>query len=129
MDDVWGVAFWAGMGKALSVAADVADEGKGVGMEGEGKETFWAEGLPAAFFTESERGGTTTIGKDESLVVILEIGLDGAKELVGKIAAFGEIFPLFEVDDFDIWGNSSVFGLGGEGDDGLAFVSNVIIGD
>ena len=77
MDDVWGVAFWAGMGKALSVAADVADEGKGVGMEGEGEETLWAEGLPAAFFTESERGGAAAIVENESLTVIFEVFFDG----------------------------------------------------
>lgn len=77
MDDVWGVAFWARMGEALRVATDVADEGKGVGMEGEGKETFWAEGLPAAFFTEGERGGAAAIVENESLTVIFEVFFDG----------------------------------------------------
>ena len=88
-------------------------------MEGEGKEAFGAEGLPATFFAEGEGGGAATVVIDESLVAVLEILCDGGEEGVGEVAIFGERFTRGKIDDFDLWRYGRGFGLFRESDEGV----------
>ena len=75
VDEVGLVTLGTGTGDRGGVAAEMADEGIGVGVEGEGEVAVGAEGLPAAVITEGERGGTAAVVKDEGLVVLVEVVL------------------------------------------------------
>lgn len=46
------------------MTAGVAEKMVRIGMEGKGEETGWAEGLPAAIFTDSKRSGATAVMKN-----------------------------------------------------------------
>ncbi len=67
------VAVGAARGNLGAVATDMATESVAVGMESEREITIRAEGLPATFFTEGHGGRTTTIMKNQSLMVFLKI--------------------------------------------------------
>lgn len=70
-------------------------------MESEGEITIRAEGLPTAIFANGHRGRATTIMKNKGLIFILNIILYFCQEEVGKIAIFGEIDTVFEIDKGD----------------------------
>jgi len=123
------VTVWAGGGDFFCVAAGVAEERVRVGVEGEGEETVGAEGLPAAFFAESERGGAAAVVIDEGLVAVLEVLLDGGKKRVGEVAVFGEGFAGGEVDNLDVGGDGGSFGFLGEGDEGVFGLGEIKVGD
>lgn len=113
------VAVGAGSWDFLGEAAGMAEELVGVGVEGERKEAVGTEGLPAAFFTESEGGGAAAVVVDEGLVTVLKVFRDGGEKGVGEVAVFGEGFTRGEVDDFEVGGDGGGFGLGGERDEGV----------
>lgn len=73
VDDAGVTAAGAAGGDFFLMTADVAGEKKTVGMEGHREITGRAEGLPTAFFTDSERGRAATIMKNEGLVPSLDI--------------------------------------------------------
>ena len=83
--------------------------------------------MPAAVFTESERGGTAAIMKNQGLMVIFEILLDIFEQNIGKIAIFGEIGAIFEVDNGDFGVDGGGFGAFGEFNQGMMGASEVII--
>ena len=101
------VAFWAARRHLFRVAAEVATQSIVVGMEGEGEVTIWTEGLPTAIFANGHRSRTTTIMKNKGLMFILNIILYFRQEKVGKIAIFGEIGAVFEIDKGDFGVDSS----------------------
>lgn len=104
------VAFWAARRHLFRVDAEVAAQSIVVGVEGEGEITIRAEGLPTAIFADSHRGRTTTIMKNKGLMFIFNIILYFCQEEVGKIAIFGEIGAILEVDDSNFRINSGGFG-------------------
>ena len=127
VDEVWLVTLGTGTGDRGGVAAEMADEGIGVGVEGEGEVAVGAEGLPAAVITEGERGGTAAVVEDEGLVVLVEVVLEGGEQRLGEIAVAREEGAVLEVDDGDGGGLGGGFGLMVEGDKGGFLASEVII--
>lgn len=87
------------------------------------------EGLPAAIFANSERGGTATVVKNESLVVIFKVFADGGKKLIREIAIFGEILTIFEVYKVDFGSNGGRFSFLIESDNGVTLISKIKILD
>ena len=73
MDDIYRVAGGARVGNLGLVAADVTTEAESVGVESQGEETVGAESLPAARFTEGERGGAAAVVENQGLVVVFEV--------------------------------------------------------
>lgn len=96
-------------------------------MEGEGKVTIWTEGLPTAIFTDSHRGGAAAIMKNKGLMVILNIVLYFCQEKVRKIAIFGEIGTIFEVDEGNFGVNGGRFGFFGEFGEGIMNFGEVVV--
>lgn len=107
----------------------MAAKGKIVTVESEGKEAIGAEGLPAATFTDGKWCGAAAVVKDEGLMVVIKVGLDGFEELVGEIAIFGEVLAILEVDDLSVDFCRGGFGLLTEGDEGIVGFGKVIISD
>ncbi len=103
----------AGFGDLFLVAAEVTSKGIAIGMQGHRQITIGAKGLPAAIFTESERRGAAAVMENQSLVVIFEILADILEQEIRKIAIFGKISTIFEVDDSDFGINGGGFGLFG----------------
>ena len=129
MDDAGSFTFGTGEGDFGLVATGVADELVIVGVESKGKETVGTEGLPATFFAEGEGGGTAAIMEDESLAVVFKVGFNGGEEGGAEIAVFGEGGFGFEVYDFNGGFDGGGFGFGGEGDDGVKAVCEIVVGD
>lgn len=129
MNDIDVLAAGAGRGDFLSVAADVTVQGIGVGVEGHGQVAIWAEGLPAAFLAEGERGRTAAIVEDEGLVLVLEVTFDVGEEGGGEIVILGELVALFQVDDGDLSGGRGRFGFLAELGEGMLRLGEVIIDD
>ena len=129
MDDVGALAFGAGRGDGLAMAASVAAEGVIVAMESEREETVRAEGLPATSFAERDRGGAAAIMEDQGLVVMGEVIFDALEKGVGKIAITSEILAIFEIDDGGADGSGGSFGLSSKSDERMFAFSKVIIGD
>ena len=127
VDEVGFVTLGTGTGDRGGVAAEMADEGIGVGVEGEGEVAVGAEGLPAAVITEGERGGTAAVVEDEGLVVLVEVVLEGGEQRLGEIAVAREEGAILEIDDGDGGGLGGGFGLMVEGDEGGFLASEVII--
>ena len=121
------VAFWTGMRDFCIKTARVTEERKRVGVESEREETGWTEGLPAAFFADSERGGAATVVEDEGLAVIFEIFSDSRNEFVAEIAVFGKILSIFEIYDANLWGDGGILRLLCKGDEGIFPSSNIKI--
>lgn len=111
MYDIGMIAIWTGSGNRGVMTAGVANELEIVVMQSEGKKTMRASGLPATMVTDGERGGATAVVKDEDLVMVFEVVLDVFEELIGKIAIFGEICAIFEVDEVNFWRGGSSFGF------------------
>lgn len=65
--------------------------------------------------------------KNKSLMFILNIVCYFCQEKVGKVAIFGEIGTIFEVDKGDFGVNGGLFGFFGELDEGTMSFSEVII--
>lgn len=95
MDDVGGVTFGADVGDFGGVATGVTEERIGVGVESQGEETGGTEGLPTAFFADSEGRGAAAVVKNEGLVVIFEVFGDGREKNIGKVVVLFEIFFFF----------------------------------
>ena len=55
------------------MSAGMADKIIGVRVESKREKTVRAEGLPATVFADSKRSRTTTVMKNEGLVVVFEI--------------------------------------------------------
>lgn len=129
VNDINMLAAGAGGGGFLSVAADVAVQGVSVGVEGHGQVAIRAEGLPAAFLAEGERGRAAAIMKDEGLILMLEIALDVGEEGGGEIVILSELVTLFEVDDGDFGGGGRRFGFLAELGESVLRLGEVIIDD
>lgn len=65
--------------------------------------------------------------KNKSLMFILNIVCYFCQEKVGKVAIFGEIGTIFEVDKGDFGVNGGLFSFFGELDEGTMSFSEVII--
>lgn len=114
-------------GDFLVMAAEVAVEGVGVGVESHGEVAIGAEGLPTTFVTECERGRTAAVVKDEGLTFGLEVVLDIGEEGCGEVVVFGEIVVFLEVDESDFGLGRGRFGFLAELDKSLLRFSEVII--
>ncbi len=60
---------------------------------------------------------------------ILNIVSYFCQEKVGKIAIFGEIGAVFEVDEGNFWVDGGLFGFFGEFDEGVVSLGEVVIGE
>lgn len=76
MNDVSVLAAGAARGDFLLMTTEVTVEGVSISVEGHREITIRAEGLPAAFFAESERSGATAVVKNERLLMGVEIVFD-----------------------------------------------------
>ena len=79
MNDVWVAAGGTRGGSLGMIATGVANELEAVRVQGKGKKAVRTKGLPAAFLTDGDRGGTTTIMKNQGLMVFFEIIRDGGE--------------------------------------------------
>lgn len=61
--------------------------------------------------------------------MILEVGSDFLKKLIGEIAIFEEISTILEVDNVDFWVDGGGFGFFGELDEGMTGLGEVKIDD
>ena len=98
-------------------------------MEGKREITMRASKLVATIFTDAKRGGTTAVVKDKGLVVIFEVFGDGIKKWGAKIAVFGKLIAIFEVDNLDVWLDGGGFGFFGKRDKGVFGFSKVKVGN
>jgi len=121
------MAFWAARRHLFRVTAEVATQSIVVGVESEGEVTIWTKGLPAAILANGHRGRTTTIMENKGLMFILNIILYFCQEKVGKIAIFGEIGTVFEIDKGDFGVNGGRFGFFGEFGEGIVDFGKVIV--
>lgn len=76
VNDTGVFAIWTRGWNFRAKTASVTDEAKRIRVEGKRKKTGRTEGLPAAFFTDSKRGGATAVVENESLMVIFEVFFD-----------------------------------------------------
>lgn len=129
VNDAEVAAFWAAGGDFLVIITGVAFEFVGVGVESEREKTIGTEDFGAARFTDSEGARTAAIMKNQSLVAVLEVVFDGVKKCGAKIAVFGEIITVSQVDEvnFGLFGGS--FGFFFDGNEGIFGFSEVVIFD
>lgn len=111
------------------VTAEVAAEGVGIGVEGEGEVTVRAEGLPATVFADGERRRTSAIMKNQSLMFIFKISFDFCQKLIGEVAITEEVVAIFKVDNGDFRVESGSFGLLGELNKRMFGFREIIIGE
>ena len=95
-------AVWAGHRDFFVMATSVTKKLEAVGVESERKKTVWAECLPTTITTNSERGRTTAIVKDEGLEFLLETVFDRLDELVANKAMASEALAVLKVYELDI---------------------------
>ena len=94
MEEARSAAVGARGGDAEGVAADMADEREGVGVEGQGEEAVGAEGFVAAVLAEGERGGAAAVVEDESLATVFKIFFNLREQGVGEVAVLREIVAI-----------------------------------
>lgn len=123
------MAIWTTGGNFDFMSTEVASELVGVGMEIHRNIAIWAEGLPAAVFADCHGGRTTTIMKNQSLMISLKIVFDFCQKLVRKIAILAEIITITEVDDGNFWLNGGGFSLSREFNEGVMRFGEVKIYD
>jgi len=121
------VTLWTACRDFFGVATEVTAQSIIIGVEGQGKVAIRAEGLPAAVLADGHRGRTTSIMKNKSLMFILNIVCYFCQEKVGKVAIFGEIGAVFEIDKRDFGVDGGLFGFFGELDEGMMSFSEVIV--
>lgn len=127
MNNAGMVTLWTGARHFSGMTANMTTERIIISVQSERQITFGTKRLPAAFFAQGHRGRTTTIMKNESLMMMLKIIIDSCQELIGKIAIFAKISAITQINDGKIRRNGGGFSFFGEFDKGMTGLCEVII--
>ncbi len=121
------MTIWAARGDFGFVPTEVTSEFISIRVEIHGDVAIRAERLPTAIFANGHWRRTTTIMKNQSLMISLEIIFDFCQKLVGKIAILMKIITITEVNDGNFWLDSGGFGLSREFNESMMGLSEVKI--
>ena len=84
------LADWTDFRNNFFMAAGMTDEFEFVAVKSERKKTVGAKSLPAALITNCKRSGTTTIMKNEGLLMLIKVLNNFFNQGIGKISILRE---------------------------------------